>query len=148
MRVISADLIFAIAHTASAPSARMVHTQGRGGASQSEVGGWPTSIQGETEGAKKEEERREEEGSNKSVDEKNQDKDNKDSKSISSGESETEERTKPPTKIQASTESSQDDVDEGKEGMADDDDDDDDDDDPSPCNVEAHHKVQERWPSP
>ncbi len=135
-------MLWCVRRTASALSFQMAGTQGRGGTSQSEAGGRLTNIQGETEGFEKEEERREEEGSDKSKDEKDQE-DNEDSESTSSAELETEELMNPPAKIQALTEPSQDDVNEGKEGIVDENDD-----DSSPCNVEAHHKVQERWPSP
>ncbi len=71
-----ADLIFAMVHTMPTLSARMARTWGMGGASQSEAGGWPTSTQGGTEGAKIEEERREEEGSKESEEDKDCDKEN------------------------------------------------------------------------
>ncbi len=112
-----------MARTAPALSARIAHAWGRGASSQSKAGGWTASIQGETEGAKKEEERKDKDGSNDSNDEKDQEEDN-DSKSSSSKESETNEPSKPPSKIQASTKPSQDNINEGKEGTADDDDDD------------------------
>ncbi len=119
----------------------MVCTWGRGGASQSEAGGRPTSIQGETEGAEREQEWREEEGSKKSKDNKDQDDEEEDSNSTSLYESETEEPSKPPAKTQRSTQPSEEDADEGKEGTADDD-------KPSPRNVEARCKVHEKGERP
>ncbi len=67
--------------TIPALSARMVSTRGRGGASQSEAGGQPTSTQGGTEGAGIEEERRVEQGSEESEEDNDHDKDNDDSES-------------------------------------------------------------------
>ncbi len=92
----------------------MVRTQGRGGASQSEAGRRPTSIQGETEGAKNKEEWREENGSDDSNNGKDWDKD-EESKSTSSEQLETEEPSKPPTGNQAPSKASQEDANEGKE---------------------------------
>ncbi len=64
-----------MARTTPAPSARLAGTRGWGAASQSDAGGRPISIQGETEGAKVEEEKREEEGSKESEDDKDQEDD-------------------------------------------------------------------------
>ncbi len=133
------NLIFAMERMASALSARMARTWGRGGASQSEAGGRPTSIQGETERAKKEEERREKEGSDENNNEEDQGEDEEGRKSTSSKELETEEPAKLPDKTQVLTGPTQEDIDEGKEGTADDDDD-----EPSPRNVEVHCKVHEK----
>ncbi len=135
------NLIFAMARTTQVPSARTAHTQGRGAASQSEAGGWPTSTQGGTEGPGIKEERREEEGSEESEEDKDCNREDKGSKSNSSEGSEMEEPTKPPAKTQASTQPSEDHIDEGKEGMADDD-------ESSPCNVEACCKVREKGECP
>ncbi len=119
--------------TAPALSARTVCTRGRGGAYESEVGGQTASIQGKTEGAKRNQEGREDKGSDEIKDNKDQGNEEENSKSASSEESKTEEPSKPPAKTQASTKTSQDNVNEGKEGTADDDDDD----DLFPCDVEA-----------
>ncbi len=59
-----------MARTLPAPSARKACTRGRGAASQSEVGVWPSSTQRGTEGAKTEEGRKVEEGSKESEDDK------------------------------------------------------------------------------
>ncbi len=131
---------------APAPSARMARSWGRGGTFQSKAGGQTTSIQGETEGAKNELERKDKDGSNESNNGKDQDKDDG-SKSTSSEESKTEEPSKPPTKIQASTKPSQDNINEGKEGTADDDEDDDNH-DPLPHDVEARCKGRKKGGRP
>ena len=109
-----------MARTAPAPPAKTVRTRGRGGASQSKVGGRTASIQGETEGAEKQEERRDKDGSKGSKDEDEDD----DSKPTSSEESTTEEPLKPPAKNRIPCKPSQDNTNEGKEGTADDKDDD------------------------
>ncbi len=114
--------------TTPALSVKMACTQGRGGSSQSEAGGWPASTQGGTEGAKIEGERRLEEGSKESDDDKDHNKEDKGSESTSSGESETGEPTKPPAKTSAPISPSDEDIDEGKEGKADKE-------RPSPCNA-------------
>ncbi len=111
---------------------------------QRKAGGQTASIQGETEGAKKEEGRKDEDSSNKSNDEKDQEEDN-DSKSTSFEELETKELSKPPATTQASTKSSQDNIDEGKEGTADDDNDDD---DPLPLDVEVPHRGRKKGGRP
>ncbi len=111
-----------MARRVSASSARIAHTRGRGGTSQSEAGGRPASIQRETEGAEKEEKKRQEYGSEESDDEEGH-RDDDDSESSTSRESETKEPTKPTAKTQATTDQNQDDVNERKEGTADEDDD-------------------------
>ncbi len=135
------NLIFAMAHTMPALSARTACTQGRDAASQSESGGQPASTHGGTEGAQIEEERRAEEGSEESEDNKDHDKDEDGSKSTSSRESKTKELAKPPAKTQVLTQPSKEDIDEGKEGTADQE-------EPSPCNVEAHCKACKKGDRP
>ncbi len=133
-----------MARIAPALSARIVRTQGRGGASKSKTGGWNDRIQGETEGAKKEEGRKDKDCSDKSNNEKDQEEDDN-IESTSSEELETKEPPKPPAKTQASTKPSQDNVNEGKEGTSDDEDNDD---DLFPRDVEAHHKGSEKGGRP
>ncbi len=112
-----ASLVFAIARTPPALSARMACAWGRGAASQSDAGGWPASTQGRTEGTETKKEKREEEKvSEESNEAKDCNKEDKWSKSTSSEETEMEEPTKPPAKTQASTQPGEDDINERKEG--------------------------------
>ncbi len=97
------NLIFAMARTAPALPARTACTQGRGNASQSEAGGWPTSTQGGTEGSETREERKAGEGSDRSEEEEDHDNNNEESKSSLSKESKAKEITKPPAETQAPT---------------------------------------------